>query len=202
MSAHHALTLKDFWRDTRGVSLWRDSGAASAVEFAFIAPVMLLFVIGIVEVAMVLFTWTLLEGGVREAARYGITGYTLTGQSREQTMRAIVAKYSVGMIDMSKIAITSLTYKSFANIGQPEPFTDTNHNGTRDPGESYTDVNGNGKWDEDMGADGAGGPGDVVVYTVSYNWPLMTGYLADQMGLFIPLSASYAVRNEPWTPGS
>jgi Flp pilus assembly protein TadG len=183
------------------LQLWRDASAGAAVEFAFVAPVMLLFVIGIVEVAMVLFTWALLEGGVREAARYGITGYTLAGQTREQLMRAIVGKYTVGMVDMSKVTVTSLTYKSFANIGQPEPFNDANHNGTRDAGETYTDVNGNGKWDADMGASGAGGPGDVVVYTVSYNWPLMTGYLAQQMGLYIPLSASYAVRNEPWSVG-
>src|SRR6185369_9432200 len=135
--------------------LWRDERAATAVEFAFVAPVMLLFVIGIVEVAMVLFTQALLEGGVREAARYGITGYAIAGQSREQMMRNIIGKYTVGMIDMTKIKITSLTYKSFTNVGQPEPFTDTNHNGTRDAGESYTDVNGNGKWDKDMGKDGA-----------------------------------------------
>jgi Flp pilus assembly protein TadG len=185
------------------ISLWgrlrADTAGAAAVEFAFIAPLLILFIVGIVEVAMIMFASALLEGSVREAARYGITGYTITGSSREAVVRNIVANDTVGMIDMSRVTITSLTYKSFTNVGQPEPYTDSNHNGKHDANEAYTDVNGNGKWDADMGAPGVGGPGDVVVYTVSYNWPLITGYLSDLMGLTIPLSSSYAVRNEPWT---
>jgi Flp pilus assembly protein TadG len=182
--------------------LRRDQRGAAAVEFALVSPLLILFVVGIVEVAMILFVSALLEGSVREAARYGITGYTVSGASRIDTVRGIVAANTAGMIDMSKVTITSLTYSSFTNIGQPEPFDDANGNGIHDTGESYTDVNGNGKWDPDMGAPGVGGPGDVVVYTVSYNWPLLTGYLSDLMGLNIPLSSSYAVRNEPWTPGA
>jgi Flp pilus assembly protein TadG len=177
----------------------RDDTAGAALEFALIAPILLTFVIGIVEVAMVLFASSLLEGSVREAARYGITGYTLTGQSRETVIRNIVQRHTAGMINMSKVKITYLTYKSFTNIGQPEPFNDANHNGIHDPGETYTDVNGNGKWDADMGSASTGGPGDVVVYTVSYDWPLITGYLSGILGVKIPLSASYAVRNEPWS---
>ncbi len=182
------------WRRLR-----RDTRGAAAVEFAFIAPMLILFLVGIVEVAMVLFASALLEGSVREAARYGLTGYAVNGVSRVQMVRNIVAGYTDGMIDMKRVTVTTLTYKSFTNVGQPEPYTDSNHNGKHDANEPYTDVNGNGKWDADMGATGVGGPGDVVVYTVSYNWPLMTGYLSDLMGLTIPLSSSYAVRNEPWT---
>jgi Flp pilus assembly protein TadG len=175
-----------------------DDRGAAAMEFALVSPMLILFIVGIVEVAMILFVSALLEGSVREAARYGITGYTISGSSRIDIVRNIVASNTAGLVDMTKVTITSLTYKSFTNIGQPEPFNDANHNGVYDTGETFTDVNGNGKWDADMGAPGVGGPGDVVVYTVSYNWPLMTRYLSDLMGLSIPLSASYAVRNEPW----
>jgi Flp pilus assembly protein TadG len=178
--------------------LARDCAGGAAVEFAFVAPLLLLFMLGIIEVAMILFATSLLEASVREAARYGITGYTYAGVSRESVIRSIVANDTVGLIDVSKLTVSSLTYKTFTDIGQPEPFTDKNHNGKWDPGEAYTDINGNGQWDADMGASGAGGPGDVVLYTVSYQWPLITGYLSDIMGLHIPLSASYAVRNEPW----
>jgi len=178
--------------------LLSDGAAGAAMEFALIVPVLLTFVLGIVEVAMVMFASSLLEGSVREAARYGITGYTLTGQSREAVILNIVKRYSAGMINMSKVKITYLTYKSFTNIGQPEPFNDANHNGKYDVGETFTDVNGNGKWDADMGKASTGGPGDVVVYTVAYDWPLLTGYLSGILGLKIPLRASYAVRNEPW----
>jgi Flp pilus assembly protein TadG len=193
MSAHLPPFVRSWWAQLR-----RDDRGAAALEFALVSPLLILFIVGIIEVAMILFVSSLLEGSVREAARYGITGYTISGSSRVQIVRNIVASNTVGMIDMSKVTITTLTYSSFSNIGKPEPFNDANHNGIYDAGESYTDVNGNGKWDADMGAPGVGGAGDVVVYTVSYNWPFITGYLSDVMGLSIPLSASYAVRNEPW----
>ncbi len=188
------------WRHFRRLAADRTAGAA--IEFAFAAPLLIVFLLGIIEVAMALFASSLLEASVREAARYGITGYTYSGVSRETVIRNIVANDTVGLIDINKVTVSSLTYKSFTQIGQPEPYTDSNHNGQWDSGEAYTDINGNGKWDADMGASGAGGPGDVVLYTVSYSWPLITGYLSDAMGLHIPLSASYAVRNEPWNPGS
>ena len=49
----------------------------------------------------------------------------------------------------------------------------------RDP---YDDWNGNGRWDPHMGTAGVGGPGDVVVYTLTYPWPLLTGLLNDMIG--------------------
>lgn len=163
----------------------------------------MLFVLGTFQVALILLAQSLLEGSVREAARYGITGYVYSGYSREQIIKSIVGQYTVGLVDMDKVTVTSVTYSSFTDVGQPEPFNDANHNGVYDPGESFDDVNGNGKWDADMGIAGAGGPGDVVVYTVSYDWPLWFGYVAKLFSDtgYIRLQASYAVRNEPWTSG-
>lgn len=102
---------------------------------------------------------------------------------------------------MDEVQIQYLVYDSFENIGQPEPFTDQEPmNGVYDQGEPFTDVNGNTTWDADMGAAGVGGPGEVVVYTVSYDWPLLTGMLHSWMGTDgkVPLRASVAVRNEPY----
>lgn len=183
--------------------LRRDERGSSLVELALIAPTLMLFVMGIIEVAMILFVSTLLEGSVREAGRYGITGYVFQGTDRISVIRSIVAQNTIGLVDMEKVKIETLTYESFSAIGKPEPFTDTNHNGQRDAGESYNDVNGNGKWDADMGASGVGGPGDIVVYTITYDWPFLTTFLGDLMGSagVIPLRASYAVRNEPWDIG-
>ena len=94
-----------------------------------------------------------------------------------------------------------MVYDSFDDIGEPEPFTDQEPmNGAYDAGEPFSDTNGNGTWDADMGTAGVGGPGDVVVYTVSYDWPLLTGMLFSWMGTDgkVPLRASIAVRNEPY----
>lgn len=183
--------------------LRRNEEGATIVEFALIAPTLMLFVMGIIEVAMVLFVSMLLEGSVREAGRYGITGYVYQGFDRIAIIRKIVEQNTIGLVDMEKVKIETLTYQSFSAVGQPEPFSDTNGNGQRDAGEAFNDVNGNGTWDDDMGVNGAGGPGDIVVYTITYDWPLLTTFLGDLMGRagIMQLSASYAVRNEPWDIG-
>ncbi|HEX6980586.1 MAG TPA: TadE family protein [Alphaproteobacteria bacterium] len=186
--------------------LCADRNGAAAMEFAFIAMPLIVLVIGIIEVAMILFVNVLLEGGVRDAARFGITGYSPTGTDRAAVIRDIISRRSVGMIDMTKVKIETLVYQNFSDIGKPEPFTDQPPlNGTYDVGEPFVDVNGNSKWDADMGAAGVGGPGAVVVYRVSYDWPLLTGLLVPLLGDngYVPLQASVAVRNEPFLlPGA
>ncbi|MGB8275359.1 MAG: TadE/TadG family type IV pilus assembly protein [Alphaproteobacteria bacterium] len=173
---------------------------AAALEFAFVAPLLILTMAAVIEVGEMMFVDALLEGGVRSASRYGITGYTVTGVSREDQIRQIIVQNSVGLVQPADIKIDVLTYGDFSNIGQPEPFIDGNGNGQYDTGETFTDTNGNGKWDSDMGAAGAGGPGSVVVYKVSVDWPLVTHLLDNVLGDAgrITLSASVAVRNEPW----
>src|SRR4051812_47493688 len=44
----------------------------SAVEFAFIAPVFFLILLGIFEYARLLFTWQMLHNAAREGARYAV----------------------------------------------------------------------------------------------------------------------------------
>lgn len=179
--------------------LTRNDRGATAVEFGLIAPAFFVVAWATVELGLVLLASSLLEGSVREAARAGLTGYTPSGVDRTLYIRNIVKNYTIGLIDMSKLQITTLVYSSFANVGQPEPFTDTNHNGTHDGGEAFVDVNGNGQWDADMGVAGLGGPGDIVLYTLSYDWDFMAGFAESIFGIpTIHLKASVAIRNEPF----
>lgn len=177
--------------------------AAGAVEFAVVAPVTLFFILGIAEVSMVLFLNTLLEGGLRQASRFGITGYVPAGSTREEIIKEIVVEHGMGLLEPEKIEIDTKAYESFTAINSGEEYTDETGNGQYDAGEAFTDANGNGVFDGDPGVPGAGGAGDVVLYRVSYDWPMMTGWLAPILGgadgkLF--LSASMAVRNEPFDP--
>jgi Flp pilus assembly protein TadG len=181
--------------------LSRQTDGASAVEFAFVAMPLILTLVGIIEVALILFVNVLLEGAVRDSARYGITGFTSGGLDRAAMIRQIIKNRTVGLVDMTKVHIDTLVYQSFGDIGKPEPFTDSApFNGVYDAGEVFVDVNGNGKWDSDMGKAGTGGPGTVVVYRISYNWPLLTGLLTPLLGPagYVPLTVSTAVRNEPF----
>jgi Flp pilus assembly protein TadG len=181
--------------------LWRraaeDRGNA-AMEFAFIAPIFLAMIGAIMEFSGIMFIQALLEGSAREASRYGITGFTSEGVSRDDQILAIVEKNTFDLIDLDELQMTTLVYENFGDVGQPEPFTDDNSNGAWDAGEDYTDVNGNGGWDEDMGAAGLGGPGDVVVYQMSYDWNIIIPIFRPFFGDSINLQANIAVRNEPF----
>ncbi len=181
-------------------ALGRCRRGVAAIEFGLAAPVVFLAIAGLMDLSAVMFVQSLMEGALREASRYGITGYVPDGTTREAEIRRIIADNTLGLIDMDRLRIETLVYPGFDDVGQPEPFLDANHNGVRDPGESYTDINGNGQWDADMGTAGLGGPGAVVEYKISYDWHVLTPLTVSFMGDngVMPLSASMSVRNEPY----
>lgn len=170
---------------------------STAVEFALTAPIAFALIFGTVEFGRVLLVGSLLESAVLEASRYGSTGYTTEGVSREERILEIVEQRTLGLVPVEELTISSLVYPSFDSIGQPEPLDDANGNGTFDAGETYEDLNGNGQWDADMGATGNGGPGDVVLYNVDYDIPFITPFMTHIMSN-IALSSSTAIRNEPF----
>ncbi len=174
-----------------------DAGQAM-VEFAFIAPALLGLLCGIFEFSGILFAQTILEGGARQASRFGITGSSTEGLSREDLILNIVDENAYGIIETDDIRMETLVYQSFADVGQAEPFTDANNNGTFDEGEAFDDINGNGSWDEDMGVPGLGGAGDIVVYRLQYDWQIMIPLFRPVFGDAVALDANIAVRNEPF----
>ncbi len=173
------------------------NGGSAAIEFALIGSVLLLFLIGTFEYAFVMFIDSSLESAVLTASRYGITGATEEGVTREEIIRDIILEKTQNLMPVGEMTIDTKVYQNFGQIGQPEPFEDQNHNGARDEGEPFTDVNGNGVWDDDMGAAGLGGPGDVVLYTVEYTGSSLTHLFKPIIG-DITYHAAVAVRNEPF----
>ena len=178
----------------------RDDCGSPSVEFAFAAMPLVLMVIGTLEFGMVMFTSTLMESGLRDAARFGITGQVPDGQSRLERILEIIEDRTIGLVDMSNADVEVMVYDSFNDVGRGEDFVDGNANGVYDAGETYTDENANGQWDADIGAAGAGGSGEIVVYRMQYAWPLLTplvGHVIGSEGHFT-LRSAIAVRNEPW----
>ncbi len=182
--------------------LFRDTGGSTIVEFAIVFPVFILMIIGTIEIAVVIFIGSSIESAVLQASRFGITGGSSSGISREERVLDIVGENTYGLVDMESVEISTLVYGSFADIGEPEPFEDDNGSASYDEGEPFTDVNGNGTWDPDMGAAGLGGPNDVVVYSVSYDWGIMTPIMQAILGDSVRHVSSVAVRNEPYILGS
>jgi len=179
-------------------SITKDNGGATALEFAFIAPVMLLLMMGIIEFSMIMFTQTVMESATSNTSRMGRTGFSLAGLSREQQLINNVATRTAGLLNPSLITVTMQTYSSFDRVNDPEPFIDSNNNGVYNSGEAYTDINGNGQWDQDMATAGAGNANDIVVYTVSYPWQITTPLVNAVIGNIFAVSARSVVKNEPY----
>jgi len=179
----------------------RNSEGTVAIEFGLGVGILLMMMMGIIEVGMMLLVNSLVDGGLRQASRYGITGYEEMGTNRMEEIIQIVSDHTLGFVDLSSANLEILVYPSFSDVGNGEAFVDGNGNGTFDDGETFTDSNGNGARDSDMGVAGAGGAGDVVVYRLTYDWsfftPMVSYFLPEGMDK-LTFESSVAVRNEPW----
>ena len=181
--------------------LLRDREGATLVEWALVSPVLVLTIMVFIELTMMLFINILVEGGMREAARYGITGQVPVGITRQEQILQIVKDNTLGFLDNAGTTVTFLVYGTFQQVGQGEPFVDANSNGKWDTGEDYTDQNGNGQYDTDLGVPGLGGSGEIVSYRVEYNWTLLTPFLAPLTRNGdgkLKFASSIVVRNEPF----
>jgi Flp pilus assembly pilin Flp len=185
--------------------LWQDRSGAAVLEFALVLPPLCLILVGMFEVAMVTFCQASMEGALREAGRYGVTGRDeATIDERRERILEIVDHYTLGLFNIEDATVTTKVHSDFAGVGGAaigEPITyDANGNGVYDAGtDEYQDVNGNGEYDDPR--EDAGERGEIVEYTVEYDWPLMTPFMANIMGNAegkIPLKASIVLRNEPW----
>ena len=146
----------------------------TAVEMALIAPTFFLFMIGVVEISLVLLTQHLMENAAYNASRLATTGYTNSGQTQQQTITAILNQelQSLGtLIDTNQVTVTATAYASMASVG----------------------VAG-------QGTAGNGSSGQVVTYVVSYPWKLFTPMLSAVIGTggVLTLSTSIVVQNEPY----
>jgi Flp pilus assembly protein TadG len=72
----------------RVVRRLRDSGGQSLLEAAFITPLLLLLTFAIVDFSAMLYVHLALQNGVAQASRFGVTGQTSGGMSREDTIKA------------------------------------------------------------------------------------------------------------------
>lgn len=177
----------------------RDERGATLVEFAFVAPVMLLMLMGFFDLAHQAYAKSVLTGAVTKAGRDAtLEGGGATGAALDaavSTQVRMVAGTNAAMVS------TRASYTDFRGVGTPEQFTDAGSpgNGKWDPGECFVDTNGNSRWDPDIGRTGQGGADDAVLYEVVVTYPRsfpmagMLGWPATQQ-----ITASTVLRNQPY----
>lgn len=172
---------------------------ANLIEFAFIAPVFFLIIVGTLDIGSMLVVQNALDASARSASRFGLTGFDSGLGDRDEAIRDNIldtaVRYSGGIIKRDQVMITVTAYPEIEAIETPEPYEDTNSNGQYDLGEFYEDINENGQWDNDQGTTGSfGAGGEAVRYEVAYDWPSFLsafGILSD-----VRLRGFATVRNE------
>ena len=175
--------------------LRRDRRGATIIEFAIVAPVMMLLMMGLGDLLYQVYAQSVLNGAVQKAARdSGIEG----GAANISTIDGTVQTIARQIAPAATFVPTRKSYDSFAEVA-PEPFTDTNGNGVRNAGECFTDMNGNGSWDADPGSTGQGGASAVTLYTMTMTYPRLFpvaglfGWPATQT-----ISATTLLKNQPY----
>ena len=176
---------------------WDDRGIAM-VEFAFVAPVMVIVLMGMGEVLYQPYLQSVLTGAVQKAGRDSTIEDSVYS---DEAMARIDARVMSAVRDVAKTATFQSrreSYSSFSLI-KPEYFVDSNSNGVRDNNECFDDVNGNGGWDARPGRTGQGGADDITAYTMTVTYhrlfPVMgvLGWSPTQT-----VSAQTLLKNQPY----
>ena len=177
-------------------SLHRDARGSTLVEFALVAPTLLLMLMGLFDLSYRAWATAQLQGAVQKAGRDStLEGANAALAGLDQRVRNQVQP----LMQNGTLTFNRLKYASFTRAGQAENFTDGNANGIREAGECYQDENANSTWDADSGTGGNGGARDIVVYTATLSYPRifpmygLAGWSPTQV-----ISATTVLRNQPF----
>lgn len=152
---------------------------STIVEFALIAPIFLFFLMGVIEISLVLLIQHVFESTVFNSSRTAKTGYVDVGGGLDQR-QTVMAQLNANLAGLSTLlnpALITVTTTSFGSI--PDLAVPTS--GV---------------------ANSLGAPSEMLVMTVSYPWtfftPLIGDLLEDTPGTRTRnIEARIVVRNEP-----
>ncbi|MEO0689489.1 MAG: TadE/TadG family type IV pilus assembly protein [Pseudomonadota bacterium] len=170
---------------------------ATLTEFGFVAPVLILMVMGIFDMAHTQYTHAMMNGAMQSAGR----DLTLeSAGSREQSIDdRVKAQIQAVVPKNATITLEKLSHFEFSDIGEAEEFTDLNDDGLCNNNEVYADANGNGQWDSNRGEQGIGGARDAVLYTAVVEYErLFPMYGLAGLPQNATLKASTVLRNQPY----
>ena len=176
--------------------LHENASGVAAVEFAMVAPALLLTIMGIFDLGYNIYANTMVQGAIQHAARDS----TIEGSDlRLADIDARVSRAVHNVVPRATIAFSRKAYANFSDVSRAEDYTDSDGNGVCDNGEPFEDANRNGTWDDDRGANGQGGARDAVLYSVTVTYS--RGFpMASLIGLpdTVTTEAATVLRNQPY----
>jgi len=181
-------------------ALLDDRRGATLVEFAMVAPVMGLVLLGGFDVGHTLYMRATLQGALQKAARDSSLESGAVETQQENLDKKVIAQ-ARALANNADISIKRRYYRTFeeAAAAKAEIWTDVNGDGRCDAGEPYQDANLNGNWDADGGDGGQGGAKDATLYTVTVTYPrFFPLYQFIGGSNTTKVSASTVLRNQPY----
>ena len=194
MSKKITPILSDVLRDDRGAAL---------VEFAVVAPAMLLAMLGTTSLAYRQYDIVMLQGALQEASRDGTLesgGAAGADAALDALVRTNFQRVNT-QLPNSAFTFTRRNFRNFTAAGQLEPSTGPGGRCAPPAGGTtytYVDINNTSTWD-DGAVNGQGGAQDVVLYTVTVSYPAVfpvpgvTSLNGTQT-----LTANTVLRNQPY----
>jgi Flp pilus assembly protein TadG len=166
-------------------ALWlSDASGATAIEFAFLAPLMLAILLGILQVALIWFAKTELFSATQTAARLVYTGQTSsTYNSQTKFLNALCANLPV-IFQCNGVLINMTPQTSISAVSTASPTLSYDGSGAVTNHFVYN----------------AGKNSDVMVLQVMYQFPVVAAQLfnfATQANGSLLLVATVVFQNEP-----
>ena len=165
----------------------RDANKGSAaLEFAFVAPVFFVLLMGTMEAALVFFAQATLQNAVTEVGRLVRTGQVQTAGTTQAQFRTKICDAVSPLLSCdSNLQIDVETFGAYGSVNYASP------------------LNPDGTLNSSMNNYSTGSPCAVVLVRAFYTWQVFTPgldwFLVNMAGDYHLLSAAAAFRNEPYT---
>jgi Flp pilus assembly protein TadG len=198
---HSLCVIRRLTRCIRGVTI---------IEFALVAPVLLLLLMGLFDIAHIVYVKSQLTGLIQKAARDS-TLQDLSTSAGQIALDNDVSSQIKMLAPGAQVTATRRFYRNYNDAAAkvPETWGDTDHDQRCDNNESYKDLNGNGIWDADGGDGGSssstpgGGAQDRTIYTVKVSYTrLFPLWRFLGMSSQADLSSTTILANQPYSDQS
>jgi Flp pilus assembly protein TadG len=182
------LDMLNYWRTWRQRMRGASRSGSAAIEFAMIAPVLFLFIFGIIESGVIFFANSALENAIDDAARQVRTGQ-VSGPVTPTQLRTLVCSEMTGLFSTSKCTSTlQVDMRAFPNFSSANFPSVLNANGSINTGALQVQP---------------AAACYVVLFRAFYPWtimtPLMAPLLSNMPGGQYLLTSAAAFRTEPYS---
>lgn len=163
----------------------RAQEGAAAIEFGLVSIPFLAILFAIIETALVFFASQALEFAVSNSGRLIMTGQADSAGYNQTTFKTAVCASVTALFDCAgKLYVNVQNYTQFASASTTPPYDSS------------------GQFDTSKMVYQPGNPGDVVVVSFYYQWPiyisLLSNNLSNQTNKNRLLVATSVFRNEPY----